>query len=113
MLPFFQHFLTEYKMAVGSANLQSFDYDPEWEELTVTFRSGGVYRYDDVPEDVVDELKFAESRGRYFWRYIRQQYPFTILRHSRPGFVDAHNVAKTSTPQRHRLKTFASAPWKG
>jgi hypothetical protein len=105
--------LLEYRMAMASANLQSFEYDEEWETLTVWFRSGGVYRYEDVPEDVVDEMKFSESRGRYFYRYIRTSYPYTVLQHSRPGFRHAGNVAKTSRPQRHLLKTPRTAPWQG
>ena len=113
VLKSFQTFLTEYTMAVASSNLQSFSYDPEWETLDVWFRSGGVYRYDDVPEDVVDEMKFAESRGRYFYLYIRSVYPYTVLRHARKGFTHAHNTAKSSTAQRHRLKTPQQAPWRG
>jgi hypothetical protein len=110
---FYEWFLDEYKMRVASSNLQSFDYDDDWEELTVYFRSGGVYRYDNVPDDVVDEMKFAESRGRYFYRYIRNNpdYPFTVLRHARKGYRHAFNIAKTSEPSRHLLKTFRSAPW--
>jgi lysyl-tRNA synthetase class 2 len=102
-------------MALASSNLKSFSYDPEWEELTIWFRSGGVYRYDNVPEDVVDEMKFAESRGRYFYRYIRNNpdYPFTILRHARKGYRHSFNVGKSSEAQRHRLKTFRTAPWNG
>lgn len=109
----FQEFLREYKMRVASSNLQSFDYDDEWETLTVYFRSGGVYRYDGVPEDVVDEMKFAESRGIYFYTFIRSEYPYTVLRHARPGFSHARNTAPSSTAQRHRLKVPARAPWKG
>lgn len=100
-------------MRVASSNLQSFSYDEKWETLDVIFRSGGVYRYEDVPEDVMDEMKFAESRGRYFYLYIRSVYPYTVLRHSRPGFRNAHNTGKTSTAQRHRLKTPQTAPWRG
>lgn len=113
MLKAFAEFLTEYKMAVASSNLQSFDYDEEWETLTVWFRSGGVYRYDNVPDDVVDEMKFSESRGRYFYLYIRSTYPYTILRHARKGFRNAHNTAQSSTAQRHRLKTPHTAPFRG
>ena len=109
----FADFLLEYSMSVASSNLTSFEYDPEWETLTVWFRSGGVYRYEGVPEDVVDEMKFAESRGIYFYRYIRSDYPFTVLRAARPGYSHSFNTAKSSVTQRHRLHDPAHAPWRG
>ena len=94
----------DVQMAVASSNLQSFRYDEATNTLTVRFRSGGVYRYDDVPADVVDEMRWAESRGRYFHRYIRYGYSYTQIEAPRPGFSNAHNTAKSSMHQRHKLK---------
>ncbi len=109
----FRSYLIEYAAKVASANLQSFRYNEDTEELTVWFRSGGVYLYHDVPADVVEEMRFAESRGRYFWRYIRLSYPYTQLRAARKGFSNAHNTEPSSQPQRHLLRVPAHAPFKG
>lgn len=95
----------DVQMAVASSNLQSFRYDETTNTLTVRFRSGGVYRYDDVPPDVVDEMRWADSRGRYFWRFIRMSYSYTMLTAPRPGFTHAFNTSPKSVAQRHLLKT--------
>lgn len=42
--------------------------------LTITFTSGGKYKYDDVPEDVIDAFWNAESAGQFYHRNIRGQY---------------------------------------
>ncbi len=97
--------LTEdVQMAVASANLQSFRYDETTNTLTIKFRSGAVYRYADVPADVVDEMRWAESRGRYFHRFIRYAYSYSQIEAPRPGFTNAHNTAKSSRHLRHTLK---------
>lgn len=101
----FEQFAEDVQMAVASSNLQSFRYDETTNTLTVRFRSGGVYRYTDVPPDIVDEMRWADSRGRYFWTYIRTSYPYTMLTPPRPGFSHAKNTAASSVPQRHRLNT--------
>jgi len=113
VLSFLEYLTEDARMAIASANLKSIAYDEEWETLDVYFRSGGVYRYEDVPPDVVEELKFAESRGRYFWIYIRNSYPYTMLRAPRKGFKNAYNTEPSSTHQRHRMRVKADAPFQG
>lgn len=99
----FLAFLKEESMRLASSNLKSIRYNSKTEELIVYFRSGSIYSYDGVPRPVVQSLKFAESRGRYFWRYIRMSYPYRKLRGPNPGFKNAYNIAKDSVPQRHLL----------
>ena len=82
------------RMALASANLQSLKYNDVTQTLTVYFRSGGIYAYRDVPPETVEELKHADSRGQFFFLYIRDSFPFTCLRRSRPGFRHAKNTAK-------------------
>lgn len=48
--------------------------------LDVTFVSGGVYRYFDVPEEVFDRFRYAESAGRFMHEEILEQYEFERLR---------------------------------
>ena len=60
----------------GSSNLASASYDPDVENLTVTFQSGDVYTYYNVPASVYRGLTLASSAGSYFYRSIRQRYAY-------------------------------------
>lgn len=42
--------------------------------LTVTFKSGRSYTFDNVPEDVYQGLITAESPGSYYHENIKGQY---------------------------------------
>ena len=53
------------RLYVKSSNLHSVGYDRDLKVLQVEFRSGGVYQYYDVPENIYFELLKAESKGRY------------------------------------------------
>lgn len=59
---------------MDSSAIASVGYDPKRETLEVEFKSGNVYRYFDVPEEVYQDLLQARSKGRYFGSYIRGQY---------------------------------------
>lgn len=91
-------------MRLASSNLKSIRYNSTTEELIVFFRSGSMYAYTGVPRSVVQSLKFAESRGRYFWRFIRMSYPYKKLRGVNPEYKgNSYNIAKDSKPQRDQL----------
>ena len=63
---------------VGTPNSTCFSavgYDEEREILFVQFRdSGSVYSYDDVPQDIYDELFSAYSMGGYYNENIKGSY---------------------------------------
>ncbi len=63
-------------MPVDSTSLVSIGFAREARILELEFRSGAIYRYHGVPPTVFDELKKAESKGRYFAQSIRGKYPF-------------------------------------
>ena len=65
--------------AVQSSNLSDVVYDESTQVLTVTFTNGSVYTYDDVPEDVHQELMEASSKGSYFHENIRMDYNYTQI----------------------------------
>ena len=48
----------------------------------VTFTSGDRYDYEAVPPEVVDGLRVASSKGRFFSARIRDRFAFE--RHPRP-----------------------------
>jgi hypothetical protein len=61
---------------VDSSTLSDVAYDTERRRLALTFTSGSVYEYADVPATVARDLLQADSKGRYFNTHIRDQYRF-------------------------------------
>lgn len=57
-----------------SSVIKAFAYDGERQILTITFVSGRVYAYRDVPAEVGEGLKLAFAKGEYFNRAIRDQF---------------------------------------
>jgi len=64
---------------VSSSNLDTIGYDKKNEILEISFLSGSMYQYFDVPLDVFNKLKRAQSKGKYFWRYIRNFYDYEMI----------------------------------
>lgn len=63
-----------YHKFENSSSLLSCDYDDNKQILSVTFVRGKEYQYADVPKPVYEDLKDAESPGKYFQSYIRNAY---------------------------------------
>jgi hypothetical protein len=59
---------------VESSNIQAVGYEPDDQLLAIQFRSGDIYAYSDVPKSIYTDLMGAESKGKYFSRYIRHTY---------------------------------------
>lgn len=59
---------------VQSSDLASVGYDAKQRVLEIEFRSGGIYRYLEVPAAIHEQLLAAESKGRFFARHIRDQF---------------------------------------
>ena len=51
-------------------------YDQKSHILQVVFRTGGTYRYKDVPSDKYDEMMNAESIGQYMHKNIIGHYQY-------------------------------------
>jgi hypothetical protein len=47
--------------------------------LEVEFRSGAIYRYRGVPEQVYQDLLSAESKGKYFNQHIRNRFTYAKI----------------------------------
>ena len=62
-----------------SSVIQSFAYDPASRSLAVEFVSGRRYRYDDVPGRLVEEMRQARSKGKFFNRHIRDHFATTEI----------------------------------
>jgi len=59
-----------------STAVADIDYDNERKRLTVTFVTGRVYEYVDVPVEVAAAFQSAFSKGTFFNGYIRDRYDF-------------------------------------
>jgi hypothetical protein len=68
---------------VESSMIHAVGYDAAAHELEVVFNSGRIYRYQDVPQTVYDELLVAESKGRYMLANVIDVYSDYELRRRR------------------------------
>ena len=59
-----------------SSVIRRFSYDEPQRRLRVTFTSGDVYDYFDVPPDLPEDWMAAFSKGRFFASDIRDRYLF-------------------------------------
>jgi KTSC domain len=59
-----------------STVIAAFRYLASRRELEVTFRSGRVYAYQDVPPQTAQAMKAAFSKGEFFNAQIRDRYRF-------------------------------------
>jgi hypothetical protein len=71
--------------AVESTTLAALAYDDDHEILQLEFRSRAVYRYFGVPAPVYEELLAAPSKGKYFNRAIRGNFPYSRATNTRAG----------------------------
>ena len=65
---------------VESSSLVSIGFSRKAQILEIEFRSGAIYRYLGVTPTVFEELKKAESKGRYFAQSIRGKYEFRRIK---------------------------------
>jgi hypothetical protein len=63
-----------WSRSVFSSNISEIGYDSEAGEMIVTWNSGKVSAYADVPEDVADECSRAPSVGQFVNSQIKPFY---------------------------------------
>jgi KTSC domain len=68
-----------FSTAIESTVLASITYDEPNQLLLVQFRGGAIYCYFGVPLTVHQGLLAAPSKGAYFNRFVRAQFPFARL----------------------------------
>jgi len=59
-----------------STVINYFSYDEVSKSLKITFVTGMVYKYINVPKKIFEMLKAAGSKGRYFNYHIKDKYSF-------------------------------------
>lgn len=60
-----------------STVIRRYHYRPEERELDVIFTTGRRYVYFGVPQDEADAFRAAFSKGRYFNKWIRDNYEYS------------------------------------
>ncbi len=63
-----------------SSVIRFFRYAPDRQELTVTFVSGRVYVYEDVPPEVAAAFRDVRSKGTFFNLHIRDRFAYREIR---------------------------------
>ncbi|WP_080962172.1 KTSC domain-containing protein [Chromobacterium subtsugae] len=63
--------------SVMSSNVESIGYDEGSQTLEVEFKNGAVYQYFDVPEQVYDGLRSADSVGGFLAANIKGVYRYS------------------------------------
>lgn len=63
------------RVDLQSTSLNAAIWQDQDASLELEFRSGAIYRYLGVPDQVYQELLSAESSGRYFNQHIRNRFP--------------------------------------
>jgi hypothetical protein len=70
-----------------SSVIRHFEHDPATRQLMVTFTTGRVYVYDDVPDAVAAALRAAPSKGSFFNSQIRNAHRYHELPRARGEHV--------------------------
>ncbi|KRP90662.1 MULTISPECIES: KTSC domain-containing protein [Bradyrhizobium] len=68
-----------------SSVIRFFRYAPERRELKVTFVSGRLYVYEDVPPEIAAAFRDARAKGTFFNREIRDRYACRDITHELAG----------------------------
>lgn len=62
-----------------SSQVKKASYSKESQVLVVTFNNDKDYQYSDVPEEKWEEMKVAESVGKFLNSQIKGKYPYIPL----------------------------------
>ncbi|MDR1109891.1 MAG: KTSC domain-containing protein [Deltaproteobacteria bacterium] len=61
-----------------SSLIHRLKYTFEKKLLEILFKNGNTHFYHNVPREIWDELKEAESQGKYFFDSIRHKFDFSL-----------------------------------
>ncbi|MFT4907566.1 MAG: hypothetical protein ACI978_001649 [Oleispira sp.] len=62
---------------VDSSNVAEIGYDEESSTLQIEFKNGTIYQYFDVPDDLFEGLRTADSVGGYLAANIKGVYRYS------------------------------------
>jgi hypothetical protein len=70
---------TIIEVLIESSNLKSATYNTESSNLLITFNSGSIYEYNNVPWEKFTKFRMAKSQGKYFNENISKSYNYTKI----------------------------------
>ena len=85
---------------VVSSIIEEVGYNPSLRTLEILFRSGAIYLYYFVPQDVADGLKKSDSPGTYFSKYIKRVYEISPDRRAEPASAISEEQKGKEMPKR-------------
>jgi hypothetical protein len=59
-----------------SSVISYYHYNADTKTLVITFVSGMVYHYMNVPQTIYDRMKAVKSKGIFFNKFIKDKYSF-------------------------------------
>lgn len=68
------------KVDINSSNIVHASYNTELKELTMIFKNGSIYLYNNVPWEVFVQLRQSESQGKFFIKEIKDKYPYKKIK---------------------------------
>lgn len=68
------------EVIIESSNLKSASYNTESKDLIVTFNSGAIYEYNNVPWEMFTKFRMSKSQGKHFNENISRSYKYTKLK---------------------------------
>jgi hypothetical protein len=63
-----------------STVISEMNYDAATATMRITFVSGMIYEYKDVPEEIYIAMKTSGAKGIYLNRNIKGKYPFEKIK---------------------------------
>jgi hypothetical protein len=70
---------TIIEVLIESSNLKSATYNTESSNLNITFNSGAIYEYNNVPWEKFTKFRMAKSQGKYFNENISKSYKYNKI----------------------------------
>ncbi len=64
------------KVDINSSNLIHAEFNTDTKDLSVTFKNGSIYLYNNVPWERFIQMRQSESQGKFFVKEIKDKYPY-------------------------------------
>jgi len=68
------------RLPVESSNIKSIGHNFLTKNLEIEFKDGNIYRYKKVPRSIFRDIMGSESKGKYFFKNIRFDFPYRKYR---------------------------------
>lgn len=89
---------------VDSSQIESVGYDPATHVLEVEFVAkkdgtpGAVYQYENVSQEIADQLVSAKSVGKYFNQFVKWGFTYHKIEPPKPKVEAAEDASEPGPP---------------